>query len=326
MVKKMKKMLKPLYNIKKWLVIKPLYDYNCKRFVKYSSRGDSEESLIGNLTMAAHAIEKGLTMGNFRPAFGREKLLILLNGGLVYIKKYGKNNVQIQHIAKVVIDYKICHEKINYQLDGELLEKINGFLSHFDCPSDSEIQINYTKESFFSKRNCDFFEFSNSRHSCRDYDSTPVPMETIDKAVRLAQNAPSACNRQPARIYVIESKDKMKKILNLHGGNRGFGEKIDKLIMICGYIPCYHTTERDCVYTDCGIFAMNLAYALHYYEVGACILNWSMTPEKDKAARNIIPVPDEEVICSLISCGNVPKKFKVCNSGKKDLNSIIHHI
>jgi hypothetical protein len=51
-----------------------------------------------------------------------------------------------------------------------------------------------------------------------------------------------------------------------------------------------------------------------------------VTPEKDKAARNIIPVPEEEVICSLISCGNVPNKFKVCNSGKKDLNRILHHI
>jgi len=322
----MKSLLKPYYKLKKWLAIKPLYDYNFKRFVKYSSRKDTEESLIGALTMAAHGIEKGLTMGNFRATFGRDKLLMLLRRGLIYVQKYGTENIQIHHIAKVVNDYKLCHERINYQLDDELIEKINTFLSHFDCPSDSEIQINCTKDRFFSKRSSDFYEFSNSRHSCRDYDGTPVPIDTIDKAVQLAQNAPSACNRQPARIYVIESKEKMRQVLNLHGGNRGFAEKIDKLIMICGYIPCYNSAERDCVYTDCGIFAMNLAYALHYYGVGACILNWSVTPEKDKAARNIIPVPEEEVICSLISCGNVPNKFKVCNSGKKDLNRILHHI
>lgn len=276
--------------------------------------------------MAAHGIEKGLTMGNFRAAFGQEKLSRLINGGELFVKKYGTENVQIKHIAYVINDYKLCHQKNNYQLDTDLLGKINQFLSHFNCPSESEIQINCSRDEFFSKNNADFYEFSKSRHSCRDFDSIPVPMETIDKAVRLAQTAPSACNRQPARIYVIESNKEKEQLLNLHGGNRGFAEKIDKLIMICGYIPCYHTTERDCVYTDCGIFAMNLAYALHYYEVGACILNWSMTPDKDKQARIIIPVKDEEVICSLIACGNVPKKFKVCNSGKKELKSIIHHI
>ena len=322
----MASILKPYYYIRRRNYIKSLYNYNFKRFLQYSSRKDSEESLIGSLTKDAHSIEKGLTMGEFRAGFGRDRLLGLLKGCETYINQYGLSNVQIHHIARVVNDYKLCHKSLGFQLDETVCREVDHFLSHFECSTESDIQINCTKNSYFDKNHSDFAEFCKSRHSCRDFDGTSVSMDKIDKAVRLAQSAPSACNRQPARVYVIESKEKIAAVLAFHGGNRGFSEKIDKLIMICGYIPCYNTTERDCVYTDCGIFAMNLAYALHYYEIGACILNWSMDNKKDKECRQVIPVPDEEVICSLIACGNVPATFKVCNSGKKNLESIIHHI
>lgn len=322
----MKSILRPYYYLRKWIEIKPLYNYNFRRFVKFSSKNDTEESLIGSLTMAIHGIEKGLTMGDFRAGFGRDRLLNALQNAEEYINKYGLDNIQIHHIAKVVNDYKLYHEAIGYKLDDTVSQRINHFLSHFDCTDESDIQINCTKGSYFSENHADFAEFSKSRHSCRDFDDSPIDMAKIDAAVKMAQSAPSACNRQPARVYVLESKQKIADVLSLHGGNRGFTQKIDKLIMICGYIPCYHTTERDCVYTDCGIFAMNLLYALHYNEIGACILNWSMTPAKDKKCRQMVPVPEEEVICSLIACGNVPETFKVCNSGKKNLESIIHHI
>lgn len=314
------------YYLKRWIDIEPLYYYTFKRFLKYSSRTDSEESLIGVLTMRAHGIEKGLTMGDFRAGFGRDRLINLLTGCETYIQKYGVDNVQIHHIADVVNDYKVCHQKIGFQLDKDISYKIDLFLSHFDCPEDSDVQISCTKDTFFDKNHKDFAEFSKSRHSCRDFDGTTVPIEKIDAAIHLAQSAPSACNRQPVRVYVIESKSKINEVLALHGGNKGFTHKIDKLIMICGYLPCYGSTERNCVFTDCGIFAMNLAYALHYMEIGACILNWSVSNEKDKTARKIVNIRNAEEICCLIACGNVPAAFKVCNSRKKKLESIIHHI
>lgn len=323
---KSKSLLQPYYYVKKWFNLVPLFYYNFKRYLKFSATRDSEESLIGYLTMAVHGIEKGLTMGDFRAGFGRDRLLKLLDESEKYIKKYGLSNIQIHHIATVVNDYNLSHQAIGYQLDSEMSEKINHFLSHFDCQQESEIQIDCTKEDYFSYNHADFAQFSKSRHSCRDFSGESVPLDRIDQAICLAQTAPSACNRQPARIYVLADKQMIADVLALHGGTRGFAHKIDKLIMVCGYIPCYLSIERDCVYTDCGIFAMNLLYSLHYHEIGACILNWSVTPDKDRMCRKIVHVPDEEVICSLIACGNVPQHFKVCNSGKKLSDSIIHHV
>ncbi len=300
--------------------------YNAKRFSKYCTRKDSEESLIGYLTMAAHGIEKGFTMPDFRPGFGHDRIIELLDRCEQYISIHDTDNIQIHHIAKVVFEYKLCHERIGYNLDKVVNTKIEHFLSHFKSNLSDTIQKDYTREEYFAHKNDDFSSFSNSRHSCRSFSTEPISIESIDCAVKLAQNAPSACNRQAARVYVIENKDKIKQVLLLHGGNRGFGQTIDKLIVICGYVGCYGVNERDCVYVDCGIFTMNLAYALHYYSIGNCILNWSVTNDKDISCRKIIPIKYEDVICTLIACGNTPKQFKVCTSGKKNLTNIIHYI
>lgn len=318
--------LQRYYVMRKYHLAKPLYKYNAKRFAKYGASQDSEEAMIGMLTMAAHGLEKGFTMPDFRPGFGHDRICNLLDDSESYIAKYGTENIQIVHIAKIINEYKCCHEKIGYQLEEQLRKKIITFLSKFDLPEKTNIQIDSTKSDFFSHCNDDFKSFSNSRHSCRDFSTESVPVETINAAVSLAQNAPSACNRQAARVYVIEDKEKIAQVFSLHGGNRGFGHTVDKLIVVCGFISCYGMHERDCVYTDCGIFTMNLAYALHYYGVGNCILNWSVTNDKDLKCREILPIKKEEVICTLIACGNVPEKFKVCTSGKKALKDIIRYI
>lgn len=310
----------------KFLNTVPLYLYNIYRFVKYSASTDSEESAIGFLTMAVHGIEKGLTLDNPRPFFGRERMMLILDHALPYILRYGTNNIQIHHVVKCVMDYRLFHEQCGTRIDAELSARIDELISYFPNSKSICVQNDYTKKLFFEHVNSDFASFSRSRHSCRNFTDEPVDPLLIDKAIALAQTSPSACNRQPVRLYVICSRDIIQKVLTLHGGTRGFAEKIDKLILVCGYIPCYYKVERDCVYTDCGIFAMNLLYSLHYYKIGACILNWSVLNENDRQCRKIVPVSNDEVICSLIACGNVPDTFKVCDSAKKDINTIIHHI
>ena len=314
------------YNARKNSQLKKLYDYNRKRFVKYGARRDSEDALMGYLTMAIHGIEKGITMPDFRLGFGHDRMCDLLDSSMDFIARYGKSNIQLLHLAKVVHEYDIIHKNAQYKLEEGLQSKIDRFLTCFDIDFGQTIQVDCTKEQYFIHQHDDFVQFSNSRHSCRVFTTEPVSIELMEQAVRLAQNAPSACNRQAPRVYLVKDKEKIKQIFALHGGNRGFGHTVDKLILVCGYLPCYGLNERDCVYVDCGIFTMNLAYSLHYYGIGNCILNWSVSNKNDRAIREIIPIKVEETVCTLIACGNVPKGFKVCTSGKKDLQQIINYV
>lgn len=304
----------------------PLYYCQMKRFHNASLSEDDEETSIGRLTMAFHTIEKGFSMPDFRPGFGASKLSCFLDMAEEYLEKFGKNNIQIHHIAECVNDYKKCHSRICHEIEKPLADKIDKFLENFGFSGEDQVQIDKTSADYFPKEGCGFREFALSRHSCRNFSEEPVDIELIKKAVELAQCSPSACNRQPARIYLLSDKKSISRLLKLHKGNRGFGDKVDKLIVISGYMGCYGPSEFNSVFLDCGIFTMNLAYALHYYKIGACILNWSVLPEYDKEARAFLPIGEKEQICALIACGNVPEQFKVCRSGKKSLESVFTEI
>ena len=46
-----------------------------------------------------------------------------------------------------------------------------------------------------------------NRVSIRRFDTIPVEQEKIDKILRAAMAAPSACNQQPWEYYVVTDKD-----------------------------------------------------------------------------------------------------------------------
>lgn len=78
----------------------------------------------------------------------------------------------------------------------------------------------------------DYEQFVKSRHSIRHFNSTPVKIDDLKEAINLARYTPSACNRQGWRTRIIVDRDIIRGILENQNGNRGFGQEIDKLLVI----------------------------------------------------------------------------------------------
>lgn len=57
-----------------------------------------------------------------------------------------------------------------------------------------------------------FLDLAHERFSCRKFDSRPVEQEKIDKIIEAAMTAPTACNLQPFKIWVINDSSNMKKL------------------------------------------------------------------------------------------------------------------
>ena len=49
------------------------------------------------------------------------------------------------------------------------------------------------------------------RHSVREFAETPVTVEEIMNAVRVAMRTPSVCNRQPTRVHIITDAELNQK-------------------------------------------------------------------------------------------------------------------
>ena len=61
-------------------------------------------------------------------------------------------------------------------------------------------------------RNSDFLGFAKDRYSVRKLDTRPVPADYADRIVDAALAAPTACNAQPFKIWVLKSSDAREKL------------------------------------------------------------------------------------------------------------------
>lgn len=292
-------------------------------FLKHSNilSKDTQLKCIGKIVHIYHVIEKGLTMPSMRPGFGKGKMLQLIDECLNYQTKFDTNNSQFLHALGVIEEYKRVHSEINFTIDKELQSKINFLLEKVKEVPYVE-QIVTTNDIYFSSYNAPFNKFSESRHSVRNYKGK-IELAQINKAIELAQNAPSACNRQPSRVHIVENKELITSIFKIQDGNRGFGHLADKVIIVTSDLSAYQGgNERNLAYVDGGMYAMNLLYALHFNKIAACPLNWATIPSDDLKLREVVAIPNSEVVILIIACGNAPNEFKLAASKRNDYKKV----
>lgn len=298
-------------------------DYDKEMFIEHSNvlKHNTELKYVGRIVQLYHIIEKGLTMNEMRLGFGQPKLINLIDECSDFQRKYNTNNIQYQHALGVIAEYKKVHEEKQFPLDESLLKKINTLLEKEPNLKITQ-QLVKTKGNYFEHQFSAFDQFSNSRHSIRNF-SGEIKTGQIEEAIRLAQNTPTACNRQPIRVHIIENKALISKAFEIQNGNRGFGHLVDKLLVITADISSYQDSEeRNLPYVDGGMYTMNLLYALHFNKIAAIPLNWCRTKEDDLKMRKVISIPDSEIIIVFVGCGNLPDDFKLAISKRYNYNDI----
>ena len=304
-----------------------LYLLDARMYVRYSNGffcNDNKKKILDYLIVFYHPIEKGLAMPDLRLGFGKERVEKVINICNDYIEKYKDTpNVLIDAI-EVIAEYDRVHKSHNYRLDEELQKHIDNLLIRFQNVIPS-FQPSFNREVFFSKSDSPFPEFACSRRSLRDYDTElSVDEDALKSAVELAVSAPSTCNRQSVKVHLVKGKEQVNGVLAMQSGNRGFGDRADKVLVITSDIQSWNVPgERFSPYIDGGIFAMNLLYALHYHHIGACPLNWSENVERNKKLHQLLGIPNHEIVIMMICCDMPPSNFKIVRSKRKPLNDIL---
>lgn len=303
------------------------FDHDILRYNTYSGLwgNKQKEHLLGRISLRAHVLEKGLTMPDMRLGFGKDNLLDLIRLCLAYSSQHGSDNEILCQAVGVIREYKNVHIVQQYKLEQEVQEQIDRLLARM--PEINATQQNvYTAKEYYEHCQASFELFSQSRHSLRHFSTTAeVSTDDIIKAIELAQNAPSSCNRQSSRVHIIADRSLIEKVLALQNGNRGFGHLANKLLVLTVDLSCYNgIKERNLCYIDSGIYTMNLLYALHYQQIGACTLNWCDSPEDDTQIRSLLNIPPSETITLLIACGKAPEgRFKVASSLRVRAQNIV---
>jgi nitroreductase len=308
-----------MHNIK---IMQKAFNYDFNRYIEYSrTRGNNTSGkMISEIITIYHVIEKGLTMPEPRLGFGKERIVQLCNLCNKHIEKYGINEEQLKHAIQVILEYEDFHHNKEFKLNEAVIKPIKELKERVISITPSSQQI-ITKKEFFNFSQAGFLKFSNSRSSVRNFSPGSIKTEIMLEVLEIARNTPSACNRQSWRTYLITDKNQILKILEVQGGNRGFGHLVNNLVIVTGELGVFSgITERNQVYIDGGIYAMNLLYALHYKEIGACILNCSHLPEEDIVLRELCKIKDSEVFIVMVACGIPPDSFMFTNSFRYPIN------
>lgn len=304
--------------------IRHLYAYDRNRFSRHSGAFHQQEREQKNaaVIMAYHIVEKGLTMPERRLGFGHDVILNLISLLRSYAETEDVREPAFQHALSVLKTYQTLHRAEGFPLKPDLQRELDSLLANYPDTQEAE-QLEMTREQYFADISAPFPVFAESRHSVRHLCGT-VSLEQIERAVSVARSAPSACNRQHTRVHCICDKQTQREILSLQNGNRGFGNLADKLLVITADLHDIRwAEERNDLYTNAGIFLMNLCYALHANQVAHCILNWSVTPALDSWMRTLVPIPAHENIICILACGDCPERFSLAVSPRKPVRQIL---
>lgn len=273
-----------------------------------------------------HAIEKGFLHSNFRYRFGEDRIKDLIN--LLSMEEVMKNNKKSQIASAYLAMCKYYERHESNQIDISDFYNVKEYeLFKTMIILDLNIIKNNESSSYFNNVSGDFKEFSNSRASVRNFTDEKIPLDTIEKVIDLARNAPSVCNRQPTKVYYLEDKATIDRVLEIQGGLTGYTKEITQLLIVVSDRNYYYTIgERNQLYIDGGIFLMNLLYSLHYYKIAACPANWGHPIEKDKQILKEIPMSASEKVICLVPIGFPSNTFKTTLSLRRENDEILKFI
>lgn len=296
------------------------YSYHCEMVTAAGNQYFLRRSL--------HRLEKGLMQRPFRPTFATS------------------------YIESVVASYKSLLDQDPAQQDRELVSWARSTLVEYFAKAGVDPAIEAAQRAFLSvspdtssdegsrhpvpymRRDCvhggvsyeQLYVLANQRRSIRWYLDQPVPRPLVDKAVELAKLSPSACNRQPFEVRIIEDRGRIQRILSLAGGCGGFEKDVPMLGVVIGHLRAFFSErDRHLIHLDSGLFIMSFCYALETLGLSSCCVNFAEESHREKAIRQEIRFGKDEKVSLLVAIGYADPDGMVAVSRKKGLKEILKY-
>lgn len=267
------------------------------------------------IIQTVHRLEKGLCIKNPKSLWGWEKadiLVKLINEELI---SSNPDYYAVKCAIAVLVAYK--NHKLNTNNEPDI-EKAKNFtipsIELFDAQFGGCISVNMGCE-IDSK----FLDVVNSRHSIRNFKEKSVNIETLKVAIDLANKCPSACNRQPYKVYIVDAKKKIDAKLSKNEYNA------DKFLIITGIVNDFSNSEINDWLISATIFAGYLTLTLQYYNIGCCIMRKDLVVETEynKGIRDICRIPQNEQIVLEMAIGYPNETSIVPVSKRKEVEDLI---
>jgi len=293
--------------------------YDAKEISKYyletsEPNGRKEYRIM----LLVHSLEKGMCMPNPRP-FGYDKAVYLMKILSAYNEK--KRSEFEYKLGVAVLDAWRSFYESHGWTDQKGYKTISDFLIKVD-----EVDLTAGWKIMSApnvSEDCSFDDVIFSRHSVRDFAETPLKEEDIKYALKCFIEAPTACNRQMCKVYLVNNPDMKKKLDTTIMGVGGFNKSVvNYFIITYDMASLDYFGERNQGHLNTGLVAMNFANGLHARGIGSCFMQWSNKYSEDVQIRKLLKIPESERIGIVIGAGYYLPESVIPCSCRKNIEDI----
>ncbi len=282
-----------------------------------------------------HMIEKGLSMRPRRPVFALDYIESTVetylqftagaaarSSGTVTAKRTDERlgSGEQDWMRSVLFEYFVATE----DSANELLVELRTRLMAAE-PADADVSRGPHKPDV-SAPPVDgeaLLALAERRRSVRWFTDAPVPREVVDRAIRVASEAPTACNRQPYRFIVFDEPEEARRVAGVPMGTRGYAEQVRGIVVVVGDMSAFFDVrDRHLIYIDSCLASMGLLLGLESQGVGSCVINWPDMPDKEQQMRQLVPMSDHEKVIMLIAYGYADPEGLVPFSAKAEIDTV----
>lgn len=168
-------------------------------------------------------------------------------------------------------------------------------------------------------------ELASKRVSCRSYDTARVIEKSVlDEVFEIARLAPSACNKQPWRLVVVKSKNKLTELAESYDRD-WFKTAPMVLAVVVDHTESWHRADgKDHADVDASIFVEHLCLAAAEKGLGTCwVCNF-----KPEVANKVLGIDGvEKELVALVPIG-YPADNSVFTKAKmrKEMSELVSEI
>jgi len=274
-----------------------------------------------------HRLEKGLIMQPRRPVFASDYIGETVHHYTDLLRYLDFDKAELNWAFQVLTNYfTVVSEGQNKLVDLARLQ----FLSlPVVAPKDAIVAVPYIKSEAV-RADISFASLSRlfkQRRSVRWFLPTPVDATIVRQAVNIANQAPSACNRQPFRFDLINGNINAAKIAGLAMGTTGFADNIPCLLVVVGDLSCYPAErDRHVIYIDASLATMQLMLALETLGLSTCPINWPDIEVREKLMQQKLGLEIYERPVMLLAVGYADPNGGIAYSQKKDDQLLVREI
>lgn len=295
------------------------HDFSSSYIEAAEKKGNYKYSIL----LLVHSLEKGMCMPSPRP-FGEEKIKKLI----WCIKNYqdATSDFEYKIAIETLFSWKKFYENHGWN-NEKIYQKVNNFLVSFNEPGVNVGSKRYIVKTFSHEEIDGFKNILLSRHSVRDFKKQDLIKSDIDFAIRCFQEAPTACNRQMCKVFLIKNKDVKdilhETIIGISGFNK---EALNYFVVTYDLAAFAYSGERQQGLFNAGLCVMNFINGLHARGIGSCCLQWSNKHAEDLKVRKALKLRDSERIAVIIAAGYYLKENVIPCSIRKNINDIYKEI